>query len=52
MSGLLALYRSVVGKKVITGVTGGILMAFLLLHVAGNLKCSIVSVSILSYRTV
>ena len=35
---LLQLYRSVIGKKVIAAVTGAIMMGFLLLHVAGNLK--------------
>jgi succinate dehydrogenase / fumarate reductase cytochrome b subunit len=35
---LLLLYRSVLGKKVIVAVTGAIMLGFLLLHVAGNLK--------------
>jgi succinate dehydrogenase / fumarate reductase cytochrome b subunit len=35
---LPALYRSAVGKKAIMAVTGGILVLFLLGHMAGNLK--------------
>jgi len=34
----LALYRSSVGKKAIAAVTGAVLLGFLFLHVAGNLK--------------
>ena len=36
MSGLLSLTRSSVGKKIITGVTGFALMAFLVIHLIGN----------------
>jgi succinate dehydrogenase / fumarate reductase cytochrome b subunit len=35
---LVLLYRSLVGKKAIVAVTGAVLMGFLLLHAAGNLK--------------
>jgi len=38
MTRILALHRSLLGKKVIVAVTGAMLLAFLLLHVAGNLK--------------
>lgn len=38
MKRLLLLYRSIIGKKVIAATTGAILMGFLILHVAGNLK--------------
>ena len=38
MTRWLALYRSSVGKKAIAAVTGAILLGFLFLHVAGNLK--------------
>jgi len=34
----LLLYRSAVGKKAIVAVTGAMLLLFLILHVAGNLK--------------
>ncbi len=38
MLGLLALYRSAVGKKAVMAVTGVILFGFVLLHMVGNLK--------------
>lgn len=38
MTRLLLLYRSVLGKKAIVAVTGAIMMSFLLLHAAGNVK--------------
>ena len=38
MKRLLLLYRSIIGKKVIAAVTGAVMMGFLILHVAGNLK--------------
>lgn len=38
MTRFVRLYRSALGKKAIVAVTGAILLLFLLLHVAGNLK--------------
>ena len=38
MKRCLLLYNSIIGKKAIVAVTGVILLGFLLLHVAGNLK--------------
>ena len=38
MKRLLLLYRSIIGKKAIVAVTGAIMVGFLMLHVAGNLK--------------
>lgn len=38
MSRFLALYRGTVGKKAIVAVTGAMMLGFLVLHVAGNLK--------------
>ena len=38
MTGVLTLYRSSIGKKVIMAVTGVILVGFLVLHMYGNLK--------------
>jgi succinate dehydrogenase cytochrome b subunit len=37
MRSLVALYRSTVGKKVVMGLTGAIMIGFLLTHVAANL---------------
>jgi len=38
MSRALTLYRSLIGKKIIVATTGAIMIGFLILHVAGNLK--------------
>lgn len=38
MSRWLGFYRSLIGKKVIVAVTGGLMLAFLVGHVVGNLK--------------
>lgn len=38
MTGVLTIYRSSIGKKVIMAVTGIILIGFLVLHMYGNLK--------------
>jgi succinate dehydrogenase / fumarate reductase cytochrome b subunit len=38
MTGVLTLYRSSIGKKVIMAVTGLVLIGFLIIHMYGNLK--------------
>ena len=38
MSRLIGFYRSRIGKKVIVAVTGGLMLAFLVGHVTGNMK--------------
>ena len=35
---LLALWSSVIGKKIVMAVTGAVLILFVLAHMAGNLK--------------
>ena len=38
MRGVIKFYRSTVGKKIIMGLTGALLFAFVLAHMVGNLK--------------
>lgn len=38
MNAVLTMYRSTIGKKVIMGVTGAVMVGWLLVHMAGNLQ--------------
>jgi succinate dehydrogenase / fumarate reductase cytochrome b subunit len=49
MSSLVAFYRSTIGKKIIMGVTGLIGVAFVILHMAGNLQAFVSAGKLNSY---